>query len=122
MKKPAAKAKPAPKPAVKKTSVAKQAVPAAKKVSAAKPVKPAAPPKAPCREQGQGGELQSASPSTKAAGAHAAATCTIDSHEKSGCRLHHCGDHGHDHSDRSTSTPPPRLLPHAADACRGCRS
>lgn len=43
MKKPVAKAKPASKPAVKKTEVAKQAVPAAKKVSAAKPAQSAAP-------------------------------------------------------------------------------
>ncbi|WP_422823237.1 RNA polymerase-binding protein DksA [Variovorax ureilyticus] len=42
MKKPVANAKPASKPAVKKTAVAQQAVPAAKKVSVAKPAQPAA--------------------------------------------------------------------------------
>lgn len=42
MKKPVANAKPASKPAVKKTAAAEQAVPAAKKVSVAKPAQPAA--------------------------------------------------------------------------------
>ena len=66
MKKPAASAKPASKPAVKKTVVAKQAVPAAKKVSAksaAAPPKPAAKSKAPAAAAG--------APSSKPAGAHA---------------------------------------------------
>ncbi|MDN8616710.1 RNA polymerase-binding protein DksA [Variovorax ginsengisoli] len=66
MKKPAATAKPASKPAVKKTVVAKQAVPAAKKVSAkpaAEPPKPAAKSKAPAAAAG--------APSSKPAGAHA---------------------------------------------------
>ena len=64
MKKPAASAKPASKPAVKKTVVAKQAVPAAKKVSAksaAAPPKPAAKSKAPAAAAG--------APSSKPAGA-----------------------------------------------------
>jgi DnaK suppressor protein len=66
VKKPAASAKPASKPAVKKTVVAKQAVPAAKKVSAksaAAPPKPAAKSKAPAAAAG--------APSSKPAGAHA---------------------------------------------------
>jgi DnaK suppressor protein len=66
VKKPAATAKPASKPAVKKTVVAKQAVPAAKKVSAksaAAPPKPAAKSKAPAAAAG--------APSSKPAGAHA---------------------------------------------------
>ncbi|MBB3177058.1 RNA polymerase-binding protein DksA [Variovorax sp. Sphag1AA] len=46
MKKPVANAKPASKPAVKKTAVAQQAVPAAKKVSVAKHAQPAAAPTA----------------------------------------------------------------------------
>ena len=66
MKKPAATAKPASKPAVKKTAAAQQAVPAAKKVSAkpaAEPPKPAAKSKAPAATAG--------APSSKPAGAHA---------------------------------------------------
>ena len=66
MKKPAATAKPASKPAVKKTAAAQQAVPAAKKVSAkpaAAPPKPAAKSKAPAATAG--------APSSKPAGAHA---------------------------------------------------
>ena len=66
MKKPAATAKPASKPAVKKTAAAQQAVPAAKKVSAkpaAAPPKPAAKSKTPAATAG--------APSSKPAGAHA---------------------------------------------------
>ncbi|MDM0068902.1 RNA polymerase-binding protein DksA [Variovorax sp. J31P207] len=66
MKKPAATAKPASKPAVKKTVVAKQAVPAAKKVSAksaVEPPQPAAKSKAPAAAAG--------AHSSKPAGAHA---------------------------------------------------
>jgi DnaK suppressor protein len=66
VKKPAATAKPASKPAVKKTAAAQQAVPAAKKVSAkpaAAPPKPAAKSKAPAATAG--------APSSKPAGAHA---------------------------------------------------
>jgi DnaK suppressor protein len=66
VKKPAATAKPASKPAVKKTAAAQQAVPAAKKVSAkpaAAPPKPAAKSKTPAATAG--------APSSKPAGAHA---------------------------------------------------
>jgi len=70
VKKPAANAKPAPKPAVKKTSVASQAVPAAKKASAAKHVEPDAPSKPPATSKAK---LEPASAlSSKPAGAHAA--------------------------------------------------
>ena len=75
MKKPVAKAKPVSKPAVKKTAVAKQAAPAAKKVSASKPVGPAAPPKPPAASKAKAA-VAGASPSTKAAGPHAAATAS----------------------------------------------
>jgi DnaK suppressor protein len=67
VKKPVAKAKPTSKPAVKKTAGAKQAVPVAKKVSASRP---AAPPK-PSAESKAKAVGAGASPSTKAAGAHA---------------------------------------------------
>ena len=72
MKKPVAKATPVSKPAVKKTAVAKQAAPAAKKVSASKPARPAAPPKPPAESKVKAAGA-GASPSTKAAGTHAAA-------------------------------------------------
>ncbi|VTU14039.1 DnaK suppressor protein [Variovorax sp. SRS16] len=62
MKKPAAKAKPAAKPAVKKTPAAKQAAPAAKKVSAAKSAKPAAPSKAPAKSKTVGASAPSSKP------------------------------------------------------------
>ena len=66
MKKPAATAKPASKPAVKKTVAAKQAVPAAKKVSA----KPAAPSRPPARSSAPA--VVASTPSSKPAGPHAA--------------------------------------------------
>ena len=66
MKKPAAQAKPAPTPAVKKTAVAKQAAPAAKKVSA----KPAMAPTAPAKSSAKA--ASAIAPSSKPAGHHAA--------------------------------------------------
>ena len=75
MKKPVAKATPVSQPAVKKMAVAKQAAPAAKKVSASMPARPAAPPKPPAESKAKAAGA-GASPSTKAAGTHAAAPAT----------------------------------------------
>ena len=70
MKKPAATAKPAPKPAVKKTPAAKQASPAAKKVSTGKQLKPAAPSKsAPSSSKAK--TTTAGTPSTQPAGLRA---------------------------------------------------
>ncbi len=76
MKKPVAKATPAPKTAVKKTAAAKPAAPAASKASAvSKSVnKPAAPAKAPAVSKAKPATADS--PSTPKAGTHAAPTAT----------------------------------------------
>jgi len=70
VKKPAAKAKPAPKPAVKKTAAGKQAAPAAKKASVAKPAKAVAPSKAPATSKTK--TASAVASSTKPAGPRAA--------------------------------------------------
>jgi len=69
VKKPVAKAKPASKPAVKKTPVAKQAVPAAKRVSVAKPAQPAAAPTASATSKVKAATVGASS--SKPAGFHA---------------------------------------------------
>ena len=69
MKKPVARATPAPKAAVKKTAVARQDVPAAKKAPAAKSAKSAAPAEAPAQSKAKA-SVADVSPS-KSAGSHA---------------------------------------------------
>lgn len=70
MKQPVAKAKPASKPAVKKTEVAQQAVPAAKKVSAEKPPQSAAQSKVPATSKTK--VVSAGVSSSKPAGPHTA--------------------------------------------------